>query len=61
MVNVISNDKLKLTMMKGMTSMFFMPKREVHYIGGSDILPPPLEAKEERKLLEKLGTMDDTR
>jgi RNA polymerase sporulation-specific sigma factor len=60
MVNIVSNDKLKLTMMKNMASMFFMPKKEVHYIGGSDILPPPLEPEEEKKLLDKLGTYDDT-
>lgn len=60
MVNIVSNDRLKLTMMKNMASMFFMPKKEIHYIGGSDILPPPLEPEEEQKLLEKLGTLDDT-
>ncbi|MDD6072335.1 MAG: RNA polymerase sporulation sigma factor SigE [Clostridiales bacterium] len=47
-------------MMKSMAGMFFMPKKEIHYIGGSDILPPPLEAEEERNLIEKLGTIDDT-
>lgn len=60
MVNIVSNDKLKLTMMKNVASMFFMPKKEVHYIGGADILPPPLEPEEEQKLLDKLGDFDDT-
>lgn len=60
MVNIVSNDRLKLTMMKSMASVFFMPKKEIHYIGGSDILPPPLEPEEEQKLLGKLGTLDDT-
>lgn len=60
MVNIVSNDKFKLTMVKNMASMFFMPKKEIHYIGGTDILPPPLEPEEERELLEKLGTLDDT-
>lgn len=60
MVNIVSNDKLKLTMMKNVASMFFMPKKEVHYIGGTDILPPPLEPEEEKKLLDKLGAYDDT-
>ena len=58
-MNIVSNDKFKLTMMKSMASMFFMPKKEIHYIGGSEILPPPLEAEEERILLEKLDVMDD--
>jgi RNA polymerase sporulation-specific sigma factor len=60
MVNIVSNDKFKLTMMKNMASMFFMPKKEIHYIGGADILPPPLEPEEEQELLKKLGTLDDT-
>lgn len=60
MVNIVSNDKFKLTMMKNVASMFFMPKKEIHYIGGADILPPPLEPEEEHKLLEKLGAIDDT-
>lgn len=29
---------------------------EIHYIGGSEILPPPLEADEEAKMIELLGT-----
>ena len=33
-----------------------MPKGELHYIGGTEILPPPLEAEEERRLLKQLGT-----
>ncbi len=60
MVNIVSNDKFKLTMMKNMASMFFMPKKEIHYIGGADILPPPLEPEEEQELLKKLGTLNDT-
>lgn len=60
MVNIVSNDKFKLTMMKNMASMFFMPKKEIHYIGGADILPPPLEPEEEQELLKRLGTLDDT-
>lgn len=60
MVNIVSNDKFRLTMMKNMANMFFAPKKEIHYIGGADILPPPLEPEEEKVLLEKLGELDDT-
>lgn len=58
-MNVVSNDRFRLTMVKNMASMFFVPKNEIHYIGGSEILPPPLEADEERELLEKLEEYDD--
>ena len=59
MVNIVSNEKIRLTMMKNMASMFFMPKKEIHYIGGADILPAPLEPEEEKKLLDKLEDVDD--
>jgi len=37
-----------------------MPKKgEVHYIGGADILPPPLEAEEESRMIGLLGSEDD--
>ena len=58
-MNVVGNDKFRLTMMKNVASMFLMPKNEIHYIGGSDILPPPLEPEDEKALLEKLELYDD--
>ena len=59
-VNIINGDKFRLTMMKSMASMFLMPKSEVHYIGGADILPAPLDPEEEKELLEKIEEMDST-
>ena len=32
----------------------FPEKQEVYYIGGSDILPPPLEMEEEARAIEQL-------
>ena len=32
---------------------------DIHYIGGSDILPAPLETEEERKAIRGLGTEND--
>ena len=37
-----------------------MPKQgEVHYIGGADILPPPLESEEEGRMISLLGGEDE--
>ena len=37
-----------------------MPKQgEVHYIGGADILPAPLESEEESRMIGLLGGEDD--
>ncbi len=34
---------------------------EIHYIGGADVLPAPLEAEEEAEVIADLGTEFDTR
>ncbi len=31
---------------------------DIHYIGGADILPPPLEAAEENEMIQELGSGD---
>ncbi|MGL5259695.1 MAG: RNA polymerase sporulation sigma factor SigE [Lachnospiraceae bacterium] len=33
---------------------FFMEQGEIHYIGGSDILPPPLNTYDENKMIQEL-------
>ncbi len=33
-----------------------MRQSDVHYIGGTDILPAPLELEEEAEAISKLGT-----
>ena len=38
------------------TTMLWQKKGEVHYIGGADILPPPLESKREAEMISRLGT-----
>ena len=47
---------LKLSMFANLKAFLFAESNEVHYIGGSDILPPPLEQTEESEAIEKLGT-----
>jgi len=32
---------------------------DIHYVGGSDVLPPPLEAEEERQAIEALASGDE--
>lgn len=39
--------------------LFPEKKREVHYIGGSDILPAPLDAKQEAGAIACLGTSEE--
>ncbi len=37
-------------------TMLWQKQGEVHYIGGADILPPPLESKKEAEMIACLGT-----
>lgn len=40
-------------------ALLFPDKRDVHYIGGTDILPAPLETEEEAEAINELGTGED--
>lgn len=59
MLQIVSNEQFKLSMVGRFAHLFLIPKGEIHYIGGSEILPPPLEAEQESELLAKLGTKDE--
>lgn len=41
-------------------NLMFLKQGEIHYIGGADVLPPPLEAEEETRVIERLGDEHDT-
>ena len=38
---------------------FFFPRKGIFYIGGSDVLPPPLKGEEEKQALEGLGAGEE--
>lgn len=40
--------------------LIFGSGKEIHYIGGAEILPPPLEETEEQKMIGVLGTSGDS-
>ncbi|MCM1187992.1 MAG: RNA polymerase sporulation sigma factor SigE [bacterium] len=40
-------------------SIFLRKKGEIHYIGGAEVLPPPLEMEQESQVINDLGTEDD--
>ncbi len=59
MLQIFQNEKIRLTMMPSLAGLFFSNRQEVHYIGGTDVLPAPLETDRETEMLMKLGTDDD--
>ena len=40
-------------------TMFLQKQGEIHYIGGADILPPPLDSKTEALMISRLGIEED--
>lgn len=48
----------KMSWRRLLVRMGLLPPAEVHYIGGSDTLPPPLSREREAELLERIGEED---
>lgn len=57
MITIVNNNKLHFSI-RNVSSYFLGQRNEVHYIGGADILPPPLSPEEEAILLEQLEDDD---
>lgn len=56
----ISTKEIKFKVVENVKNILFPKKGEIHYIGGSEILPPPLETTEEAAAISKLGTDFDS-
>ncbi len=48
--------RIQFRMMHTPANLFGAKQGEIHYIGGTDVLPPPLEAEEENEVIHDLGT-----
>ena len=59
MIIVAVPDQFNLKVIPNFRTLFFPERGDVHYIGGSDILPAPLEAGEEARAIGMLGTGED--
>ena len=52
----INTQQFKIHVISNFQNIFFHPRKEIHYIGGTDVLPAPLDANEEQKMIEALET-----
>lgn len=52
-------NKFKIRMIPDIRAILFGQKGEIHYIGGAEILPPPLDAVREAEIISELGTERD--
>ncbi len=50
--------KMKIKMIRR-EKLFFHRTGEIHYIGGAEVLPPPLELEQESRVINDLGTEID--
>ena len=55
-LKVASYDRFQFKIVPSIRNLCFMRQSDVHYIGGTDILPAPLELEEEAEAISKLGT-----
>ena len=50
--------KIQLKLVPTLQNLLFLKSNEIHYIGGADVLPPPLKTEEESDCISMLATED---
>ena len=58
-VNVAIPHQLRFKFLSGFHTILFPERKDIHYIGGTDVLPAPLELNEENEAIAKLGTEEE--
>ena len=58
-VKVAVPQQFQLKIIPDLKNMFFSNQREIHYIGGTEVLPAPLDAEKEEEVIRRLGTEED--
>ena len=52
---------VRLKMLQKESKFVMMKKGDIHYIGGTEVLPPPLDVEEENRRILQLGTEEEQR
>lgn len=58
-IKIAVPNQFKLKVTSDFRTLLFPDKRDVHYIGGSEVLPAPLEMEEEQLAIRGLGSEED--
>ncbi len=58
-IKVSVQNRFKLKMVPTLKNFILLKQGDVHYIGGADVLPPPLEPEKELYYIASLGTDED--
>jgi RNA polymerase sporulation-specific sigma factor len=59
MISTVKNESFKISLPKNISGLLSSKSRDVHYIGGCDILPAPLESYEESIMVSELDNDED--
>lgn len=59
LIKISIPNRLQLKILPGIRNILFRKKGEIHYIGGAEVLPPPLDAAEEQDMLCRLNTEEN--
>ncbi len=59
-IKVSIPNRLQFKVIPSIKNVLFTKKGDIHYIGGSEVLPPPLDSKSEQEVIEKLTTDEDS-
>lgn len=59
LLKISISNRFHFRMIPDFKTMFLKRQGEIHYIGGAEVLPAPLEAGEEAKVIGRLGTNED--
>ena len=59
LIKVSMPNHFKFKTVPGFKTLLVKRQGEIHYIGGADILPPPLDTETEARMIQMLGTEQD--
>lgn len=59
LIKVAAPNQFRLKVIPSIKSLLFPNQGDIHYIGGSDVLPAPLVGEEEARVIAMLGTTQD--
>lgn len=60
-IKVAVPHQFQLKVIPDLRTLLFPDRKDIHYIGGSEILPAPLETEEEAAVIDELGTEEAER
>lgn len=59
-IDMAIHNKIRFKMVPTIRNLFMTNSGDVHYIGGSEVLPAPLDSEQEAMVLKRLGTENES-